>query len=197
MDRSGAGTGLEIFLEGGLKVKNLKGSKTEENLKKAFAGESQARNKYTYFASVARREGYEQIAAIFEETADNEKEHAKMALKFLEGIGDTEKNLEEAIKGENYEWTTMYREFEEVAREEGFDEIAAFFKEVAEVEEAHEKRYRALLENLHNGEVFKKEKPVKWKCRNCGYIHEGTEAPEVCPACKHPQAYYELLCENY
>jgi len=178
-------------------VKNLKGSKTEENLKKAFAGESQARNKYTYFASVARREGYEQIAAIFEETADNEKEHAKMALKFLEGIGDTEKNLEEAIKGENYEWTTMYREFEEVAREEGFDEIAAFFKEVAEVEEAHEKRYRALLENLHNGEVFKKEKPVKWKCRNCGYIHEGTEAPEVCPACKHPQAYYELLCENY
>jgi len=197
MDRSGAGTGLEILLEGGLKVKNLKGSKTEENLKKAFAGESQARNKYTYFASVARREGYEQIAAIFEETADNEKEHAKMALKFLEGIGDTEKNLEEAIKGENYEWTTMYREFEEVAREEGFDEIAAFFKEVAEVEEAHEKRYRALLENLHNGEVFKKEKPVKWKCRNCGYIHEGTEAPEVCPACKHPQAYYELLCENY
>jgi len=178
-------------------MKNLKGSRTEENLWKAFAGESQARNKYTYFAGVAKKEGYQQIAAIFEETADNEKEHAKLALKYLNGIGNTEENLVEAAKGENYEWTTMYKEFEQVAREEGFDEIADFFKEVGEVEEAHERRFKKLLENLRSGEVFKKKETVKWKCRNCGYIHEGAEAPEVCPACKHPQAFFELFCENY
>jgi len=178
-------------------LKDLKGTRTEKNLWEAFAGESQARNKYTYFASVARKEGYQQIAAIFEETADNEKEHAKLAFKYLQGIGDTEKNLEEAIKGENYEWTKMYKEFEQVAREEGFDEIADFFKEVGEVEEAHERRFKKLLDNLRSGEVFKKKEVVKWKCRNCGYIHEGAEAPKECPACRHPQAYFELFCENY
>ncbi|MFW5872676.1 MAG: rubrerythrin [bacterium] len=175
----------------------LKGSKTEENLKKAFAGESEARNKYDYFASVAKKEGYQQIAGIFEETALNEKEHAKLWLKYLKGIGTTEENLQAAIDGENYEWTSMYKEFEETAREEGFEEIANFFQEVGEVEEEHEKRYKALLQNLKNGTVFKKSETVKWRCRNCGYIHEGTEAPEVCPACVHPQAFYEVLCENY
>lgn len=171
--------------------------KTEENLWKAFAGESQARNKYTYFASVARKEGFEQIAAIFEETADNEKEHAKMIFKFLKGIGVTEENLAEAAKGENYEHTKMYPEFEKVAREEDLTEVADFFKEVAEVEEKHEKRYLKLLENLRNKTVFQKDKVVKWKCRNCGYVHEGAAAPNICPACKHPQSFYELLCENY
>ena len=154
---------------------NLKGTKTEANLWAAFAGESQARNKYTYYASVAKREGYEQFAAIFLETADNEKEHAKRLLKFLGGIGNTAENLKEAAKGENYEWTTMYREFEKIAREEGFDEIADVFREIGEVEEEHEKRYRKLLENLENGTVFRRDQPVKWQCRNCGYIHEGTE----------------------
>jgi len=175
----------------------LKGSRTEQNLKAAFSGESEARNKYSFWASQAKKEGYEQIAAYFAETADNEKEHAKMWFKFLEGIGTTEENLVEAAKGENYEYTTMYKEFEQVAREEGFDEIADYFREVGEVEEAHEKRYLKLLENLRNGEVFKRKEVVKWKCRNCGYIHEGTEAPEECPACAHPQSYYELWCENY
>lgn len=175
----------------------LKGSKTEQNLKEAFAGESQARNKYSFWASQAKEAGYEQIAALFLETADNEKEHAKMWFKYLNGIGNTEQNLVEAAKGENYEHTTMYKDFEKVAREEGFVEIADFFREVGEVEEAHEKRYLKLLENLRAGEVFKKKEPVKWKCRNCGYIHEGPEAPEVCPACAHPQAYYELYVENY
>ena len=175
----------------------LKGSKTEKNLQEAFAGESQARNKYAYWGSKAKEEGYEQIAGYFWETADNEKEHAKLWFKYLKGIGNTEYNLVEAAKGENYEHTTMYKEFEEVARQEGFNEIADFFREVAEVEEAHEKRYLKLLENLRKGEVFKKKKVVKWKCRNCGYIHEGTEPPETCPACAHPQSYYELLCENY
>ncbi|NLO89450.1 MAG: rubrerythrin family protein [Clostridia bacterium] len=178
-------------------MKNLKGTRTEENLWKAFAGESQVRNKYTYYAEVARQEGYEQIAAIFEETANNEKEHAELALKYLNGIGNTEANLEDAAKGENYEWTTMYKEFEQVAREEGFDEIAHFFREVGEVEEAHEKRFLKLLDNLRKGEVFKKKETVKWKCRNCGYIHTGAEAPESCPACQHPQAYFELFVENY
>lgn len=172
-------------------------SKTEENLWKAFAGESQARNKYTYFASVARKEGYEQIHSIFLETADNEKEHAKRIFKFLEGIGDTRANLKTAIEGENYEHTQMYPEFEKVAREEGYAETADFFKEVAEVEEEHEKRYTALLENIEKGKVFKKDKVVKWKCRNCGYIHKGDQAPQICPACAHPQNFYELLCENY
>jgi rubrerythrin len=178
---------------------NLKGSKTEENLWKAFAGESQARNKYTYFASTADREGYKQIAAIFTETADNEKEHAKRLYKFLMGgaVPPTVDNLLDAAEGENEEHTSMYPEFEKIAREEGFNEIADIFREIAEVEEEHEKRFRKLLQNIKDGSVFKKDKVVKWKCRNCGYIHEGTEAPEKCPACDHPQSYYELMAENY
>ena len=175
----------------------LKGSKTEQNLWTAFAGESQARNKYTYFAQVAKEAGYEQIAAIFIETAENEREHAKREFEFLKGIGDTAENLQAAADGENYEWTDMYAGFEKTAREEGFDEIADFFKEVAEVEEEHEKRYLALLNNVKEGKVFKKDKVVRWKCRNCGYVHEGPEAPETCPACAFPQSYYELMVENY
>jgi len=193
-----------------VKTKSVKGTKTEKNLLAAFAGESQARNRYTYFASVARKAGYEQIAAIFTETAENEKEHAKRFFKFLEGgevaidasypagvIGDTAANLEAAAQGEHLEWGTIYKEAEETARSEGFEEIARQFKEIAEVEERHETRYRKLLKNLKEGEVFKKEEVVKWKCRNCGYVHEGNEAPEVCPACAHPRAYYELFCEPY
>lgn len=175
----------------------LKGSKTEANLLTAFAGESQARNKYSYFSSVAKKEGYEQIAAIFQETADNEKEHAKRIFKFLKGIGTTAENLKEAAAGENYEWTSMYKEFEAIAREEGFVEIADFFQSVATVEKEHEKRYRALLENLENGKVFKKDREAEWKCRNCGHVYVGEEAPEVCPTCAHPRAYFELRCENY
>jgi rubrerythrin len=188
----------------------LNGSKTEKNLLAAFAGESQARNRYTYFASVARKEGFEQISGIFQETADNEKEHAKVFFKHLEGgnvtieamypagkIGTTAENLLAAAEGEKLEWGTLYPNFEKVAREEGFDEIADSFKEIAEVEEQHEKRYRKVLENVKNNTVFKKDKVVKWKCRNCGYVHEGNEAPKVCPACKHPQSFYEVLCENY
>ncbi|HHW92067.1 MAG TPA: rubrerythrin family protein [Firmicutes bacterium] len=178
-------------------MKELKGTRTEKNLKEAFAGESMARNKYTFFASVAKRAGYEQIAAIFAETADNEKEHAKMWAKFLGLIGDTAANLKASAEGENYEWTEMYKKFEEEAREEGFDEIADFFREVGEVEEEHEKRYQALLKNLEEGKIFKRDEVVKWHCRNCGYIHTGKEAPKVCPACAHPQAFYELLAENY
>ncbi len=189
---------------------SLKGTKTEKNLLASFAGESQARNRYTYFASVAKKAGFEQIAAIFLETADNEKEHAKRFFKLLEGgeveitasypagiIGDTVANLEASAAGENLEWTKLYKEAEETAREEGFEEIAVQFKEIAEVEEQHEERYRKLLKNVKEGKVFKKETVVKWKCRNCGYVHEEKEAPEECPACKHPQAFYELLCENY
>jgi len=175
----------------------LKGSKTEQNLLVAFAGESQARNKYTYYAAVAKEEGLEQIAGIFLETAGNEREHAKKEFDFLKEIGDTKANLKTAAEGENYEHTQMYPEFERIAREEGFSEIADFFKEVAEVEEEHEKRYLALLKNLVGGKVFKKEKVVRWKCRNCGYVHEGTEAPEKCPACGFQQSYYELMAENY
>lgn len=188
----------------------LKGSRTEKNLLASFAGESQARNRYTYFASVARKAGYEQIAAIFLETADNEKEHAKRFFKLLEGgdaeitasypagvIGDTAQNLGAAAVGENLEWTKLYKEAQELARKEGFEEVAAQFKEIAEVEEQHEKRYRKLLKNVKESKVFKKDTVVKWKCRNCGYVHEGKEAPEECPACAHPQSYYELLCENY
>jgi len=171
--------------------------KNEENLKAAFAGESQARNKYTFYASVARKEGFEQIASIFEETADNEKEHAKRIFKILDMLGDTKQNLKTAAEGENYEHTKMYPEFEKIARQEGKQEVAEFFKEVAEVEEKHEKRFATLLKNLEQGKVFKRDKVVRWKCRNCGYIHEGKEAPEVCPVCKHPQSFYELLCENY
>jgi rubrerythrin len=188
----------------------LKGSESEKNLLKSFAGESQARNRYTYFASVAKKEGYEQIAAIFQETADNEKEHAEIFFKYLEGgdleiqagypagkIGTTEENLLASAEGEEMEWGTIYPEFESVAREEGFDDVADSFKEIAEVEEYHEKRYRKLLKNVEDNEVFKKDKVVKWKCRNCGYVHEGEEAPEVCPACLHTQAHYEVWTENY
>jgi rubrerythrin len=176
---------------------SLKGTRTEANLLAAFAGESQARNKYTYFASAAKKEGFEQIAGIFLETADNEKEHAKRLGKFLGIVGNTEQNLEESAKGENYEWTTMYKEFEKVAREEGFDDIADVFQEIGEVEEFHEQRFLALLERVKNGTVFKRDENVKWHCRNCGYIHEGTEPPEVCPACAHPKSYYQVLAENY
>lgn len=191
-------------------MKTLKGSQTEKNLLKAFAGESQARNRYTYFSSEAKKEGFEQISAIFQETADNEKEHAKVFFKFLEGrdveitatypagkIGKTSENLLAAAEGEKLEWSSIYPEFEKIARQEGFAEVATAFKEIAEVEEQHEKRYRKLLDNVKNDKVFKKTSVVKWKCRNCGYVHEGKEAPKTCPACKHPQAYYELLAENY
>ncbi|MGI6552440.1 MAG: rubrerythrin family protein [Firmicutes bacterium] len=175
----------------------LKGSKTEKNLWEAFAGESQARNKYTYYAAEARKEGYQQIAAIFELTADQERAHAKRALQFLNGIGDTKANLKDAAAGENYEWTEMYNKFEKEAREEGFTEIADFFQKVAEVEAEHEKRFLALLSNLENNRVFQREEEVRWVCRNCGYIHTGKTAPEVCPVCIHPQAFYELMAENY
>ncbi len=189
---------------------NLKGTKTEKNLLASFAGESQARNRYTYFASTAKKAGYEQIAAIFLETADNEKEHAERFFKFLEGgdveitasypagvIKDTAANIEASAAGENLEWTKLYKESGEIARNEGFEKIALVFKKIAEVEEQHEMRYRKLLKNLKEGTVFKKDIIVKWKCRNCGYIHEGKEAPKKCPACAHPQSYYELFCENY
>ncbi|MEW6524311.1 MAG: rubrerythrin [Bacillota bacterium] len=176
---------------------DLKGSKTEKNLLAAFAGESEARNKYTYFAAVARNEGFQQIKGIFEETADNEKEHAKVWARYLGLIGTTEKNLEEAANGENYEWTRMYREFAEVAEAEGFAEIATRFTEVAEVEEQHELRFRRLLERVRNDTVFRRDHIIKWHCRNCGYIHEGTEPPEMCPACVHPKSFYEEKAENY
>jgi len=191
-------------------MKSIKGSETEKNLLKSFAGESQARNRYTYFASVAKKAGFEQIAAIFTETADNEKEHAEIFFKFLEGgeveiqasypagkISSTEENLLAAAEGEKMEWGTLYPEFEKVARTEGFLAVAKAFKEIAEVEEQHEKRYRKLLENVKSKKVFKKDEIVKWKCRNCGYVHEGKEAPGACPACLHPQAYYQVLEENY
>lgn len=176
---------------------NLKGSKTQQNLMTAFAGESQARNKYTYFASEAKKAGFEQIAAIFLETADHEKEHAKRIARFLGLIGNTAENLKAAAEGENYEWSDMYKNFEVVAREEGFTEIADFFQEVAEVEEEHEKRYLALLKRVQEGNVFKRSDSIRWQCRNCGYVHEGPEAPKVCPACLHPQAFYQEMPENY
>ena len=188
----------------------LRGTRTEKNLLKSFAGESQARNRYTFFASVAKKEGYEQIAGIFHETAGNEKEHAEVFFKHLEGgdveimaaypagkIGNTTDNLLAAAEGEKMEWRILYPEFEKIAKEEGFEEIAESFEEIAEVEEQHEKSYRKLLENVKKGTVFKREKEVKWKCRNCGYVHLGKEAPVKCPACEHPQSYYELLAENY
>ena len=190
----------------------IKGIETQKNLLKAFAGESQARNRYTYFASVAKKQGYEQISAIFLETSDNEKEHAEIFFKYLNEIGEpleitatypagrigtTEENLLAAADGEKEEWGILYPDFEKIARKEGFNEIADSFKEIAEVEERHEKRYRKLLENIKNKSVFKKDKIVKWKCRNCGYVHEGEEAPDTCPACKHPQSYYGVLGENY
>jgi rubrerythrin len=189
---------------------SLKGSKTEKNLLKSFAGESQARNRYTFFASVARKEGYIQIQNIFEETAANEKEHAEVFFKYLEGgeaeitaaypagkIGTTEENLLAAAEGELLEWGTLYPDFAKAAKEEGFHEVAESFTEISEVEEEHEKRYRKLLENVKSGTVFKRDEEVEWHCLNCGYIHHGKEAPEVCPACQHPQSYYELHVPNY
>ena len=190
--------------------KSVKGTETEKNLLAAFAGESQARNRYTYFASAARKEGFEQIANIFAETAENEKEHAKVFFKYLEGgdteivavypagmISSTKANLEAAAAGENMEWTTIYADFSKTARGEGLTEIARSFEQIAKVEKFHESRYRKLINNVAKGEVFKKKSAVKWHCTNCGYVFEGTEAPKECPACKHPQAYYELLAENY
>ncbi len=190
--------------------KSIKGTKTEKILLASFAGESQARNRYTYFASIADKAGFKQIAAIFLETAENEKEHAKRFFKLLEGgaleisaaypagvIGTTEQNLLASANGENEEWTKLYKEAENVARQEGFEEIAVQFKEIAEVEEEHEKRYRKLLANVRAGKVFKRDQVVKWHCRNCGYVHEGKEAPKKCPACLHPQSHYEILAENY
>jgi rubrerythrin len=188
----------------------LKGSKTEQNLLTAFAGESQARNRYTYFASQAKKEGFEQICAIFTETADNEKEHAKVFFKYLEGgeveikwpfpagvIGDTAGNLEAAAAGERYEHSEMYPAMAKTALEEGFEEIAKSYRSIAVVERQHEKRYNELLANVREGKVFKKDEPIKWKCRNCGYVHTGKEPPETCPACKHPRAHFEVLAENW
>ena len=190
--------------------KSIKGTQTEKNLLTAFAGESQARNRYTFFASQAKKEGYEQITNIFTETAGNEKEHAEVFFKYLEGgdveikatypagiIGTTLTNLKAAADGEKMEWSEIYANSAKIAREEGFDDIATSFKQIAEVEEFHEGRYRKLAANVAAGEVFKKKSVVKWHCTNCGYIHKGNEAPKECPACKHPQAYYELLAENY
>ena len=178
---------------------NLQGTKTEQNLKAAFAGESEARNKYSYFASKAKKDGYEQIAAIFEETANNEKEHAKMWFKLLEGgeVKSTPENLQAAADGENYEWTDMYAEFARVAREEGFDEIAAKFEGVAAIEKSHEERYRKLLKNINDKVVFSDEGDTIWVCRNCGHIVIGKEAPEICPVCSHPQSYFERRATNY
>ena len=177
----------------------LKGTKTEQNLMTAFAGESQARNKYTYFASKAKKEGYVQIASIFEETANNEKEHAKMWFKLLEGgaIRSTIENLQAAADGENYEWTDMYATFAKEAREEGFDDIAKLFDLVAKIEAHHEERYKKLIDNINNSTVFKSEGKKLWICRNCGHIHYGESAPKVCPTCKHPQAYFEIMAENF
>lgn len=189
---------------------SINGTKTERNLLTAFAGESQARNRYTYFASKARKEGYVQIADIFAETANQEREHAKRLFKFLEGgeveiaaafpagvIGTTPENLKAAAAGENYEWTEMYPGFAKLAREEGFEGIAAVFEAISVAEKQHEKRYNDLLANIEAGRVFKRSKPVIWRCRNCGYLHEGTEAPQECPACAHPQAHFEILGENW
>ena len=175
----------------------LKGSKTYANLQTAFAGESQARNKYTYFASKAKKEGYEQIAQLFQETADNEKEHAKIWFKLLDGIGDTAENLKSAAAGENYEWTDMYATFAKEAKEEGFDKIAYLFEAVGKIEKEHEERYLALLKNVEEGKAFKKGEIVIWKCSNCGHIHVGLEAPQVCPVCAHPQAYFQIAAKNY
>ncbi len=189
---------------------SIKGTRTEKNLLTAFAGESQARNRYTYFASQAKKEGYVQIAAIFQETADQEKEHAKRLFKFLEGgeveitasfpagvIGSTLENLKAAAEGEHYEYETMYPEFAKIAREEGFEEIAAVFEAIAVAEKQHEKRYKDLAANIEAGRVFKRDEEVIWRCRNCGYVHKGSEPPETCPACAHPKAYFELLGENW
>ena len=178
-------------------MNKYQGTQTEKNLLAAFAGESQARNKYTYFASVAKKEGFEQIAAIFLHTADNEKEHAKMWFKELQGIGSTAQNLAAAADGENYEWTDMYEGFARTAEEEGFPELAAKFRGVAAIEKHHEERYRALLKNVETRQVFEKSEVKVWECRNCGHIVVGTRAPEICPVCAHPQSYFEVAAENY
>jgi rubrerythrin len=175
----------------------LKGSRTEQCLKEAFAGESQARNKYTYFASAAKKEGYEQIAAIFLETAEQEKEHAKLHLRLLGGIGDTAVNLTEAAGGENHEWTSMYPGMAKTAREEGFEDIARLFDGLAKIEKEHEVRYKKLLANFQSGQVFARSGKVKWRCRNCGFVYEGEKALQMCPVCKHPQAYFEVAAENF
>lgn len=198
---------------GGIKMKSLRGSKTAENLLKSFAGESQARNRYTYYASKAKKEGYVQISNIFIETADNEKEHAKRFFKFLNedynqdaieitasypvALGDTKANLKAAANGENEEWSELYPEFAKVAEEEGYIEIAAVFRNIAKVEKHHEERYRALLSNIENNKVFEKDEEVLWKCGNCGFIVKAKKAPKICPACAHPQGYFELLCDNF
>ena len=191
-------------------AKSIKGTKTEKNLLASFAGESQARNRYTFFASAAKKEGYEQISRLFLETADNEKEHAKIFFKDLEGgdleitatypagvIGDTKSNLEAAAAGENMEWTKLYADAAKVAKEEGFPDVATSFEQISKVEKFHESRYRKLAANIANGDVFKKKETIKWHCINCGYVFEGSEAPKECPACHHPQAFYEVLAENY
>ena len=178
-------------------MKDLKGTKTEKNLWEAFAGESQARNKYTYFASKAKKDGYVQIAKIFEETAANEKEHAEIWFKLLNGIGSTAENLKSAAEGENYEWTDMYAQMAKDAREEGFDHIAFLFEEVGKIEKEHEERYRKLLANVEGGLVFSRDGDMIWQCSNCGHIHVGKQAPEVCPVCVHPQAYFQIKAENY
>jgi len=180
-----------------MKPTKYAGTQTEKNLEAAFAGESQARNKYTYFASVAKKEGYEQISSLFLKTADNEKEHAKLWLKELQGIGNTEENLAEAAAGENYEWTDMYAGFAETAEKEGFPELAAKFRLVAAIEKHHEERYRALLKNIELAEVFEKSEVKVWECRNCGHLVVGTKAPQMCPTCAHPQSYFEEHAENY
>ena len=173
------------------------GTQTEKNLLEAFSGESQARNKYTYFASVAKKEGYEQMSALFLKTANNEKEHAKMWFKELAGIGDTKENLAAAAEGENYEWTDMYATFAKEAREEGFDRIAYLFEAVGQIEKHHEERYRKLLENVEGGLVFSRDGDMIWQCANCGHIHVGKQAPQVCPVCEHPQAYFQIEAKNY
>ena len=191
-------------------AKSVKGTKTEKNLLKAFAGESQARNRYTYYANTARKEGFEQIANVFTETAENEKEHAKVFFSYLEGgdveilasypagaVKDTKSNLAAAADGEKFEWTKLYADFAWIAKEEGFSEIARSFEQIAKVERFHESRYRKLVANVASGEVFKKRSPAKWHCTNCGYVLEGTDAPKECPACKHPQSFYEVLAENF
>ncbi len=180
-----------------LLANRYQGTKTEENLKAAFAGESQARNKYTYFASVAKKEGYEQISSLFLKTADNEKEHAKMWFKELAGLGDTAANLEAAAAGENYEWTDMYEDFAKTAEEEGFADLAEKFRLVAAIEKHHEERYRALLHNVQTAAVFEKSEVKVWECRNCGHIVVGTKAPDICPTCAHPQSYFEINAKNY
>ena len=178
-------------------MKDLKGTKTEKNLWEAFAGESQARNKYTYFASKAKKDGYVQISKIFEETAANEKEHAEIWFKLLQGIGSTAENLKSAAEGENYEWTDMYAQMAKDAREEGFDHIAFLFEEVGKIEKEHEERYRKLLANVEGGLVFSRDGDMIWQCSNCGHIHVGKQAPEVCPVCVHPKAYFQIKAENY